>query len=248
MNKCRVLIIEPNTDNIFAVRKYLLTSEYEDHEILFCSNLKQAVGIRDLHPECILCGLTLQDLPGASTIQQVLKRYPYVPVIVLTDPITISGAIVAIEMGAEDYLVNGRFSQEDLLKAIRLPRIRKRHSNNYRRLFDESPLPMFVYDEMNFEILDVNEAALAQYGYSREQFLAMNARQLRPEDEMERFINLNRDVPDTFFDFGQWKHLRKNGEIFFVHIYAHSTEFEGTKARIVLAADVDQKVKAGKDY
>ncbi len=239
MNKCRVLVIEPNTDIIFAVRKYLLTSGYADHEILFCS-IKQAAEIRDLHPECILYGLSFQDLPGTSTVQQVLQRYPYVPVIVLTDAINISAAVVAIEMGAEDYLVNGKFSQEDLQKAIRLPRIRRRHSNNYKRLFDESPLPIYIYDDLTYEFLEVNEAALAQYGYTRQQFLAMNARQLKPQDEMERFINAVRDVPDTCFDFGQWKQVRKNGEIFFVHIYAHRTEFEGTKATVVLAADVDQ--------
>jgi PAS domain S-box-containing protein len=240
MNKCRVLVIEPNMDNCIVLTKYLFASGYADHEILFYSNLNAAAAMMDLHPECILFGLTLQDLPGTNTIQEVFQRYPYVPVIILTDPINITGAIVAIEMGAEDYLVNGKFSQEDLQKAIRLPRIRRRHSNNYKRLFDESPLPIYIYDDLTFEFLEVNEAALAQYGYTRQQFFAMNARQLKPQDEMERFINVSRDVPDNYFNFGRWKQVRKNGEIFFVHIYAHNTEFEGTRATVVLAVDAEQ--------
>lgn len=114
---------------------------------------------------------------------------------------------------------------------------------NYGRLFNESPAPMYIYDDRTFNFLAVNDAALHQYGYSREEFLSMNATQIRPSDAIEFFIKANQNVPYSYFDFGIWQHIRKNGNIFYVHIYAHRTQFNGRSAMSVLAVDIDQKVR-----
>ena len=53
-------------------------------------------------------------------------------------------------------------------------------------------------------------------------------------------------MPDSYFDFGYWRHQRKNLETFYVQIYAQTTEFEGRKVTIVTAIDVVQKVKVEK--
>jgi PAS domain S-box-containing protein len=115
---------------------------------------------------------------------------------------------------------------------------------NYRRLFDESPAPMYIYDDLTYDFLAVNNAALHQYGYSREEFLSMNAKRIRPSNEIEFFTNANRDISDSYFDFGVWRHTRKKGDLFFVHIYSHRTRFNGRNARSVLAVDIDRKVQA----
>jgi PAS domain S-box-containing protein len=114
----------------------------------------------------------------------------------------------------------------------------------YRRLFDESPAPMYIYDDHTFDFLAVNNAALHQYGYTREEFLSMNAKQIRPSHEVEFFTDANRDIRDSYFDFGIWQHTRKKGDSFFVNIYAHSTKFKGRNAKSILAVDIDQKVLA----
>ena len=114
---------------------------------------------------------------------------------------------------------------------------------NYGRLFNESPAPMYIYDDRTYDFLAVNDAALHQYGYSREEFLSMKATQIRPAYEIEFFTKANLDVPDSYFDFGMWQHCRKNGDIFYVHIYAHRTKFNGRDARSILAVDIDQKVR-----
>lgn len=114
---------------------------------------------------------------------------------------------------------------------------------NYGQLFNESPAPMYIYDDRTYEFLAVNDAALHQYGYSREEFLAMKATQIRPAQEIELFTKANLNVPDSYFDFGMWQHRRKNGELFYVHIYAYRTVFNGRTARSVLAIDIDQRVR-----
>ncbi len=50
----------------------------------------------------------------------------------------------------------------------------------YRELFDDHPLPMWIYDEDTLQIFQVNESAVAHYGYSREQFLSMTIKDLPP--------------------------------------------------------------------
>src|SRR3954469_6440064 len=61
-------------------------------------------------------------------------------------------------------------------------------AGRYRMLFEASPLPMWVVDDESLHFLAVNDAALALYGYSREEFLAMTAADLRRPDERRDFL------------------------------------------------------------
>src|SRR5213076_953521 len=56
----------------------------------------------------------------------------------------------------------------------------------YRLLFETNPEPMFVYDFETLRILAVNGAAIARYGYSEAEFLALTIRDLRPVEEQGR--------------------------------------------------------------
>lgn len=116
----------------------------------------------------------------------------------------------------------------------------------YKRLFDDSPVPMYIYAGDSFEFIAVNNASLQQYGYTREEFLSLDATCIRPVRDVASFKAANVKVPDSYFDFGHWRHIRKNLEAFYVQIYAYATEFEGKKVTIVMAIDVDQKVKVEK--
>jgi len=118
-------------------------------------------------------------------------------------------------------------------------------SGNYRQIFEESPAPMYIFDVQTFEFLAVNSAALNQYGYSRKEFLSMNATQIRPPQEIDLLKKTIHYGPHVaYFDYGRWKHIRKNGKVFFVHIYAHASVFQGRASRFVMAIDIDAKVKA----
>src|SRR3954463_9700103 len=50
----------------------------------------------------------------------------------------------------------------------------------YRPLFVLSPQPAWVYDRETLRFLEVNEAATRSYGWSRDEFLAMTIRDIRP--------------------------------------------------------------------
>ncbi|MBB5436547.1 PAS domain S-box-containing protein [Pedobacter sp. AK017] len=117
-------------------------------------------------------------------------------------------------------------------------------SASFKRIFEENPAPMYIFDLHTHEFLAVNAAALDQYGYQKEEFLSMSALQIRSAQEVERFKKAILEVRAAYSDYGVWKHIRKNGEEFFVHIYAHCNIFQNRVARVVMAIDIDQKVKA----
>jgi PAS domain S-box-containing protein len=127
------------------------------------------------------------------------------------------------------------------------PTLEKDSLVHYQQIFEESPVPKYIFDLETFFFLAVNKASLLQYGYTREEFLSMKITDLRPADEekarpLKEALTRNPDV--TYADYGQGKHKRKNGEVFYVHVYAHTTRFMGKDAHFTMAIDIDQKVKA----
>jgi PAS domain S-box-containing protein len=115
--------------------------------------------------------------------------------------------------------------------------------DSYKQLFYGCPVPIYVFDEKSFDFYAVNDAAVEQYGYTESEFLTMKATDIRPEEEIAAFKQANTNVPEEYVDLGRWRHRKKNGQIFYVHIYGHTAEFEGKKVRIILAVDVDKKVR-----
>lgn len=122
--------------------------------------------------------------------------------------------------------------------------VSKPEEENYKWLFNTSPIPMYMYDAESFQFIAANDAALKQYGYTREEFLSLDASRIRPVNDVSSFKAANIGCPHSYFDFGRWRHVRKNGETFYVQIYGYATDFEGRKVTIVKSIDVDQKVKA----
>ncbi len=114
----------------------------------------------------------------------------------------------------------------------------------YRLLFESNPLPMWVYDLETLRILAVNDAALAHYGYGRDEFLAMTIKDIRPAEEVPRLLeNLSR-VSSGLDEAGIWRHRKKDGSEIEVEITSHTLTFAGRQAELVLANDVTERRRA----
>jgi PAS domain S-box-containing protein len=120
-----------------------------------------------------------------------------------------------------------------------------RNSNEkYKYLFDNNPLPMWIYDLQTTQFLEVNEAAVIKYGYPKEEFLRMTLKDIRPREDVSLLLDNIKYTSETIAASGPWRHLKKNGEIIFVEIISHTIQFEGREARLVLSNDVTEKVIA----
>ena len=113
----------------------------------------------------------------------------------------------------------------------------------YRYLFEHNPMSMWVIAKDNFRFLDVNETAISQYGYSRNEFLSMTVLDIRPIEDRDSFINLYREE-DSIHELknrGSWRHVKKDGSVIHVEISAQSIIFNGIDAKLVLANDITEK-------
>ena len=68
---------------------------------------------------------------------------------------------------------------------------------NPQLLFSGNPQPMYIYDAKTLAFLDVNEAALAQYGYAREELLRMCITDIRPVEDIPRVLEAVRNNPSA---------------------------------------------------
>ncbi|MDB5620342.1 response regulator, partial [Tardiphaga sp.] len=124
-----------------------------------------------------------------------------------------------------------------------------RSEQRYRLLFDACPLPMYLADIESHAVLAVNEAACAQYGYGRDEFLQLSLLDLRPNEDRLRFLAVTRALAKsqnlherTYA--GLWRHLQKNGTVFEVEIFACLTEYEGRPVHLSVALDVTARRRA----
>ena len=116
----------------------------------------------------------------------------------------------------------------------------------YRSLFDSNPYPMWVYEKDTFRFLTINDMAVESYGYSRDEFLAMTVKDIHPIDETPSTLEYLSTPYPTVHHAGIRKHVRKDGTLIDVEIISHSITFGEKEARLVLALDVTERIKAEK--
>ncbi|MEH2151825.1 PAS domain S-box protein [Nostoc sp.] len=117
---------------------------------------------------------------------------------------------------------------------------------SFNLLFSKNPNPMWVYNQNNLQFLDVNEAAVIHYGYSREEFLQMRITDIRPLEDMPIFMEyLGQKYPNLYFA-GQWRHRRKNGQIMDVEIFTHPIDYGSYNAQLVNIRDITEYKKIEK--
>ena len=114
----------------------------------------------------------------------------------------------------------------------------------YRLLFQANPHASWVLDTETLHFLAVNDAAIRLYGYAREEFLGMTARDIRPAEDVEAFVESMRAQRDGARLTKGWRHRRKDGSVIDVEVSAQPFDFEGRPAMLVLVTDVTERNRA----
>jgi PAS domain S-box-containing protein len=158
------------------------------------------------------------------------------------------GSILEAESRAIPFPYRGRNANlvviRDVTERLRAEEALRRSEEHYRLLFHESPQPMYLVDLDNLRFLDVNRAAEVQYGYSREEFLAMSLRGIRPQEDIPYLAEKVRGIRTGRGNLGVWRHRRKDGSQLQAEVIAHPLEDAGEPAAaLVIATDVTEKLK-----
>ena len=114
----------------------------------------------------------------------------------------------------------------------------------FRLLFSHNPLPMWLADVITREFLEVNNAAVAHYGYSRAEFLSMTLNDILPSEEiprlMDRLAALAHSTDESPRRAGTWKNRLKDGREIAVEFLSHTMSFAGRRAALVVAFDLTE--------
>ena len=132
---------------------------------------------------------------------------------------------------------------KDITERARDQKALEDSERRYRALFDVHPQPMWVVDASTLAFLAVNGAAMRLYGYSKDEFLAMTADQIRPEDDVD---DLRRAFADWSNNYSQrlWRHKKKSGEVIPVRVTSFNLDFAGRRARLAVIEDLTERLLA----
>jgi diguanylate cyclase (GGDEF)-like protein/PAS domain S-box-containing protein len=114
----------------------------------------------------------------------------------------------------------------------------------FRSLFQSNPAPMWVYDLETLRFLEVNEAALQTYGWSRENFLGMTILDIRPAEDRES-VRRSAAAPRSARKVsGPWRHIDAAGRERLVDALSYMIDFAGRPGVLVTAWDVTARALA----
>lgn len=136
-------------------------------------------------------------------------------------------------------------TSQDITKSKLAEQAVKESEEKYRNIFESNPLPNWIYDADTLQILKVNNAATASYGYKNNEFLKMFISDLFiGRDAFTIFKFDSRSSAQEIIKFGQWQHVTKNGNIINVTINGHTMIYNEKKSVMIVANDITEIIQS----
>ena len=248
----RILHLEDNPDDVLLVRDLLAQ---EGINVTIRNVVKRDEFIKALAEaewDLVLADYHLPDFTGLDALKLVRAKSALLPFILTSGTIDDQFAIESLKTGATDYVL--KQNRDRLPSAVRRAvaeaaergRLTKaeeelrRSEKQYRLLFQGNPHPMWVFDLEKLTILEVNEAAVLHYGFSREEFLGMTLRDLRASGR-----DPGGQLPawDKSAQSLVWQHRRKDGSVMDMEVAWSPLVFRGRLAALTMATDVTVRLR-----
>lgn len=245
----RVLFVEDADDDARLIEAYLARGGYapQSHRVDDAAGLAAALANGEW--DVLIADYTLPRFSGPQALHMLHASGLDLPFIILSGTIDEEEAVSSLKAGAHDFITKGNLAR--LVPAIERERreaanrrarqqeeaARRERESSFRLLFAGNPLPMWVCAADTSAFVEVNDAALAKYGYTRAEFLALNVADLHPEGELP----LTPNDPDL-----QWpasepqaaRHRLKNGHLIDVEVAQHALELGHQRLVLMVAYDV----------
>jgi two-component system, sensor histidine kinase and response regulator len=117
-------------------------------------------------------------------------------------------------------------------------------AKRFRIFFENNPIPTWVFDIESTQFLEVNNAAINHYGYSKEEFLAMHILDIRPQEAVAGLDEMIEAMKTKESNTTQGKHRLKDGTVIDVHISWHNIDYDNHRAVLVVAQDITESKRA----
>jgi DNA-binding response OmpR family regulator len=130
----RILLVEDNPGDVVLIRKMLPESAHLSFKVSATEYLNQALDQLKINPyDMVILDLSLPDSQGMDTFTRLHGQFPDNPIVVVTGLMNEEIGTHAVRMGAQDYLVKGRFDQDLLIRALRYAIERRAAEEELRR-------------------------------------------------------------------------------------------------------------------
>jgi PAS domain S-box-containing protein len=248
-----IMIVEDNPGDLYLLEESLALTRLQVARIYKARSVQEAIHLlSEYYINMILLDLSLPDSTGFDSFVHISDYAAGIPIIVLTGLADMELALETMANGAQDYLIKGEYGERLLFKSIQYSVERNRileslreSSESYRNLFFNNPLPIIIWDIQSFRLLEVNEAAQTQYGFSREEFLTKTIVELGHESEYTRLLETARVFRDTDLmkETALWTHLNNAGELMIMDISSHKIEYKGNLAILAIHNDITETIQ-----
>jgi PAS domain S-box-containing protein len=219
-------------------------------EVLEARTGRQALDLAAQLPDLVILDVNLPDIDGFAVCKQIKanEATARIPVLHLSATMVSTEARVAgLDGGADAYLIQP-VQHEELLATVRaLLRVRKAEEalwtseRQYRLFFEANPLACWVVNASDLRILAVNEAAVRQYGYSREEFIGLSTRDIMADESLPGASRTNNPPPALQTGMVH-KHKTRSGKVLDVEEVWAPLHLNGKAARLAIVQDITAKL------
>jgi len=114
----------------------------------------------------------------------------------------------------------------------------------YHELFENSPIPNWIYRIGDLRIIDVNQAAIDTYGWTHEEFLTLSVADIRLPGEAQAVEDALADCAANFRRMKPIRHRRNNRSEIWVGLSSYEIDVGGCRARLIQANDITARIEA----
>ena len=252
-NLYKILVVEDNLGDFVLLEDYIDDSflQIEIEHLTTYAQLLHRIDEK-LDFDILFLDLTLPDKSGIDLIKAATALVATMPIIVLTGYPDFDFARQSLSLGVSDYLLKEDLNATTVHKCIiynierhkNITKIKK-SEQYYADLFQLSPNPLVVFDEVSGLILNANTAAIETYHYNLEQFKNIKICDLQIQntlfDQIDQKVFLTNS--DSNLSFAALEcHVKSNGELLYVVSNKNNIIYQDVAAVIVSLENVTKEI------
>lgn len=227
-------------DQLKAVPFMVYTATYTDikDERLAFDLGADAFLVKPAEPEALIASITA--LLGNPDSAQASVRQPQLEEKALLKDYS-KALFRKLEKKVESLQQTNRRLGAEIAERKRTEAALRASEARYRQLFQAITDPVLVCDRTTLACLAVNDAAVAEYGYSRDEFLTMTLQDIYPPEDVPASMERLAQAGSSPERRGVWRHQKKTGEIISVEISTYGLTFADRSACLMQARNVTEQ-------